>query len=416
MSDQVNRRTFLQRAAQTAAAGALLGNHLVQGEQSQTQPATQPALEWRNKQPTMSYAKLGRTGFMTSRCVFGAGGVYRNSRDMRLLEMAIDKGINYIDTGREYGSSEAAIAEVMKRQRDKVFIVSKAAHIGWPDMTVKPGEDAKAAKVYTDQLEESLRQMQVETIDCYMVQGVEHEWVVTMDALYDAFCKARKAGKVRYFGLATHTNIVKVCELAAKSGRYDAIMMAVNPNSLAQLAPTIETLHEAGIGTVAMKVSGAIRESSKESEERYGNMFADQKLSAHQQAFAYLLFRGKVDAFISHINSRQVLEENVVVPTLKLGQAQLESLRDNAVARAQGACRHCGDCIRSCQQDVRPADLLRCHAYLHIYHEADDARRLYENYGRAAADRCLACGTCRGVCPEGIDLPKVISNLRSEFA
>ena len=98
MLNKIDRRTFLHRAAHSAAAGALIGNLDLQA--AETQPSTRPALDWRNKQPSMAYARLGRTNFMTSRCIFGAGGLYQRSRDQQLLEIAIERGLNYIDTAR----------------------------------------------------------------------------------------------------------------------------------------------------------------------------------------------------------------------------------------------------------------------------------------------------------------------------
>ena len=378
--------------------------------------STQPALEWRNKQPTMTYARLGRTGFMASRCVFGAGGLYRSGGDTRLLEVAIERGMNYIDTGRPYPNSEAAIAGIAKRHRDRVWIVSKAGHIGWPDMKIKPGEETEAAKLYTEQLDESLRQLKVDVIDCYMIQGVEHDWVVTMDALYEAFVNARKAGKVRYFGLATHTNVPRICELAAKTQRYDVVMPAVNPNSLADLAPSIRKMHEAGIGVVSMKTSGPITRDPKVYDENYREMFAGQELSPYQRAYAYMLFRGDIDAFNAHMPNYRILEENLAVPTLKLGRADLDHLERRVLAETRGSCHHCGGCNRACPQGINVADMLRYHAYVHNYHEPDVARAFYEVLGKERAHLCAECGACQAACPESIDLAAVISSLRVKFS
>lgn len=413
MSDGMNRRTFLRQAARTAAAGAVIGNLELFGDDGSA--TTQPALEWRNKQPTMTYSRLGRTGFMASRFVFGAGGLYSRGGDMRLMELAVERGVNYLDTGRAYANSEAIIADFVKRHRDRVWIVSKAGHIGWPDMRIKPGQGAEAAKLYTDQLEESLRQLKVETVDCYMVQGVEHDWVVTMDELYEAFTKARTAGKVRYFGLATHTNVPQVCELAAKSKRYDVIMPAVNPNSLATLGPSIKKMRDAGIGVVSMKVSGPIRHNPKVYSEHYKQMFAGHELSPYQQAYAYMLFRGGIDAFISHTTNVKILEESLAVPTLKLGGAELNRIEEQTRNESRGACRHCGSCNHACPVGINVADMLRCHAYIHSYHERDVAKALYDALGRDRAHLCTDCGACQMACPESIDLAKVISALRIEL-
>ena len=295
-------------------------------------------------------------------------------------------------------------------------VLSKAGHIGWPDMRIKPGDDAQAAQLYTDQLEESLRQLQVDTIDCYMVQGVEHDWIVTMDALYEAFLKAREGGKVRYFGLATHTNVATVCDLAAESKRYDVVMLAVNPNSLADLAPSIKKMRDAGIGVISMKTSGPITRDPKVYDKKYDQMFAGQSLTPYQRAYAYMLARGGIDAFNSHMPNVRILEQNLAVPSLKLSRADLGHIEKQVLAETRGSCRHCGACNRACPEGVNVADMLRCHAYLHTYQERDLARSLYAASGRDRAFLCTQCGACQAACPESIDLGTVISSLRAELS
>ncbi|MGB9623744.1 MAG: aldo/keto reductase [Phycisphaerae bacterium] len=415
MSDEMNRRVFLGRAASLAAGSALLGGLEALGQTSR--PASEPALEWRNRQPTMAYAKLGRTNFMVSRCVFGAAGLYGGGKgDLRLLEAAIERGVNYIDTARGYGQSESALAGVLKKCREKVWIVSKATDMGYPRNVLKRGEDARAAKLYTDQLEESLRQLGVDTIDCYMVQGVEHDWVVTMDSLYEAFTKARKAGKVRFFGLATHTNVQDVCELAARTGRYDVVQLAVNPRSLEELGPAVKTMRAAGIGVISMKTGGPIGRNPKIYDPCYDPALLGGKLSPFQRAFAYMLARGRVDAFNSHMPTRQILEENLAVPTLKLAQADLDRIEEQVLAATRDSCRHCGDCDRACPNGLRPSVMLRCYSYEHHYRDPGMARAQYAMLGRDPAASCTGCGRCRSACRASIDLPAVIESLRERMA
>jgi predicted aldo/keto reductase-like oxidoreductase len=249
-----------------------------------------------------------------------------------------------------------------------------------------------------------------------MAQGVEHEWIVTMDELYATFEKARKAGKVRFFGLATHTNVPKVCELAAKSGRYDVVMLAMNPNSLKTLAPAIQTMRKADVGVVSMKASGAVQKDPKACDAVYGEVFEGQSLTAYQRANAYLLFRGGVDAFNSHMPNEKILLENLVIPTLKLGRASLDRLEDVAVAEASTACLHCGACSRACPNDVPVADMLRCHAYMQNYRDPWLARDLYAAVGAERISRCTGCATCRSACPQAYDLPTVVASVKAVMA
>ncbi|MBI4579453.1 MAG: aldo/keto reductase [Planctomycetes bacterium] len=411
MSNPMNRRQFLERAGRAALAGAAVP--AIHAAAANEPAATQPALEWRNRQPGMAYTKLGRTNFMTSRVAFGAGGLFENTGgDARLLELAVERGVNYIDTARGYGRSEAVIGQFAKQHRDKLFVVSKARDIGWPKMTIRKGEDAKCAALFSEQLDKSLSSLGFEPVDCYMIQGAEHDWIVTMDALYNVFEKARKAGKVRYFGLATHTNVGPVCELAAQTKRYDVVMLSIHPGNAADLAPAIGKMRQAGIGVVSMKTGGKVR--GDDFKDTFGGFFAGHNLTPHQKAFAWLLLRAQVDAFNSHMPNREILEENLAVPTLPLGKAELDAMENDLYAAYRGVCRHCGQCNAVCPNGVRPGDLLRCHAYrVHYREDAWAATALTECGGRESAARCRACGACSSRCPAGIDLPTFVGSLRA---
>lgn len=84
--------------------------------------------EWRNKQSEMAYRRLGRTGFMISQMVMGGNTIAPDNHDHVLL--ALDMGLNYLDTAPAYGRgrSEQGYSHVIKaRRRDKFFLNTKVS-------------------------------------------------------------------------------------------------------------------------------------------------------------------------------------------------------------------------------------------------------------------------------------------------
>jgi predicted aldo/keto reductase-like oxidoreductase len=116
----LNRREFL-----ATSAGAFLTTALSQKADA---ARGDEEGEWRNKQSGMSYRRLGRTGYMVSEIVMGGNELDLANLDHVLL--AMDHGLNYIDTASGYGNgrSERAVAGLVKaRGRDNFFLNTKVS-------------------------------------------------------------------------------------------------------------------------------------------------------------------------------------------------------------------------------------------------------------------------------------------------
>jgi aryl-alcohol dehydrogenase-like predicted oxidoreductase len=132
------RRDFLKTSLMvTAGTQVARTGNLLNASNSMSQPLPRPEGEWRNRQSEMRYRRLGRTGFMISEIVCG-GDPITPTRNQH-VELAIDLGLNYLDTSPGYGNgqSEMGYAPVIQgAKRDRVFVTTK--------VTVFPGNRAKA--------------------------------------------------------------------------------------------------------------------------------------------------------------------------------------------------------------------------------------------------------------------------------
>ncbi len=124
------RRNFLKTSAAASVGAGLQTWQAVAaaGQSPPREPASAESVEWRNRQSDMRYRRLGRTGFMVSEIVMGGNEIRPDNYEHVL--MALDMGLNYLDTSPAYGNgkSETAYAKVLKaRPRDKFFIASKVS-------------------------------------------------------------------------------------------------------------------------------------------------------------------------------------------------------------------------------------------------------------------------------------------------
>ncbi len=124
------RREFLRHSAAMVGGAAFAGA----AAESLTEaawaagPAAAAATEgeWRNKQSEMRYRRLGRTGFMVSEIVCGGDPI--SPTNNRHVELAIEMGLNYLDTAPAYGDGESEMGYagvIQGSKRDRVFINTK---------------------------------------------------------------------------------------------------------------------------------------------------------------------------------------------------------------------------------------------------------------------------------------------------
>jgi aryl-alcohol dehydrogenase-like predicted oxidoreductase len=294
-------------------------------------------LEHRNEQPSMTYRQLGRTNFMSSRLVFGCGAALAGGKAVRLLDRALEAGINHYDVGSDvvYKGSERSLAPFLKANRGNIWIASKAPL--W--VRIKPGESitseqAKtAARMWSEWLDGSLKDLQSEHVDAYYLMAVDNPALVSSEEFYNAFLDAKSAGKVGYFGLSTHKNAQKVLEAAIKTGWYDLAMIGVTPAgwynwdtkdlekdtpSLLELAPLLKQARDAGIGLVGMKAvrylapMGSLGKGDPSAFDTfYDEDFKASSLNPFQRAYAYVLEHG-LDVVNADMQNFKHLEENII--------------------------------------------------------------------------------------------------------
>ena len=228
--DSFDRREFMKIVATAAFSGPILWAEAYPGANAST--GSKETIH-RNEQPTMAYRKLGRTEFMSSRLVFGCGAALTGGRAVRLLRRAFEAGINHFDVGSDivYKGSERNLAPFLKDHRDKVWIVSKAPaffHTRSSD-SITLEQARSAARYWTGLMDASLKDLQTDFMDAYYLMAVDNPSLVRVEEVYNAFLKAKAAGKVGYFGLSTHKNAEKVLEAAIETGWYDLAMIGITP-------------------------------------------------------------------------------------------------------------------------------------------------------------------------------------------
>ena len=149
---------------------------------------------------------LGKTGLEVAPLALGSnvfGWTTDESMAFKLLDQFVESGFNLIDTadiystwvpGHQGGESESIIGRWLKKsgKRDRVLIATKVG------MEMSGGRvGLKKARIF-EAVEESLKRLQVETIDLY--QSHKDDLETPVEETLDAFTQLIRQGKVRAIG------------------------------------------------------------------------------------------------------------------------------------------------------------------------------------------------------------------------
>jgi aryl-alcohol dehydrogenase-like predicted oxidoreductase len=156
----------------------------------------------------MKHRKLGNTGLIVSEVALGTmqfGGKMNMGNlgqedATRMVKVALDRGINFIDTADVYslGESETSVGNALKGVRQEIVLATKV-RLPMSDNFNRSG----ATRVnITREVEGSLRRLQTDYVDLYQVHGWDsntplEETLRTLDDLV-------RQGKVRYIGLSNY--------------------------------------------------------------------------------------------------------------------------------------------------------------------------------------------------------------------
>jgi len=155
----------------------------------------------------MKYTRLGRTGVEVSRLCLGCM-MFGRKTDLddscRIIDRALDAGINFLDTANIYGrgASEQAVGEALKRnkRREDAFLATKV-HGRMKEGDHQPNRFGNSRRMIIEECTHSLRRLQTETIDLYQIHRPQGS--VPIDETLRALDDLIRQGKVRYIGCST---------------------------------------------------------------------------------------------------------------------------------------------------------------------------------------------------------------------
>ena len=172
----------------------------------------------------MDMTTLENTGLKVSR--LGAGLVQIGQLTLdeveqagRVLNAALDAGINFLDTAECYGNSEELVGQAIAHRRHEFVLATKAGHVAG-GYSGQPW----TAQTVTDSIERSLARMRTDYVDLVQLHAYDVP-APPPDDVIQAVLDAKQAGKTRFIGYSQEN---EEAEWAVKSGLFDTLQTAFN--------------------------------------------------------------------------------------------------------------------------------------------------------------------------------------------
>ncbi|WP_026474631.1 aldo/keto reductase [Alkaliflexus imshenetskii] len=153
----------------------------------------------------MNYRKLGKTGFNVSEISLGTwqvggkwGSEFDNASADKIINTAIDRGVNFIDTADVYenGLSEKAVGRVVRSRSEKVYVATKCGRQINPHVN-----EAYQPKVLQQFVEDSLRRTGLERLDLIQLHCPPTE-VYYRPEIFEMFDRLKEQGKIANLGVS----------------------------------------------------------------------------------------------------------------------------------------------------------------------------------------------------------------------
>jgi len=383
-----SRRTFLRTLAVGAAAtiGAAAGLRVA------------PPAAAAEEQTGMRRRLLGRTKLEVAQLGMGTNRLNNEA----VVRRALDLGMNYFDTAECYvdGNSEIALGKALRGRREQAVIATK-----WHTDGKTPAADLLAS------LDGSLKRLDMDHVDLVQIHGADSVDQVNSDEVWDAFTRARDAGKVRFNGVTMHENQVAVARAAISGGRYDAILIPYNAFIAERVSAVLAEAANAGVGAVVMKALQPVHGPNE------AEAFKGLRGNPCQRAIQWVLRNPNVSTVIVGMPTFDELEENYRAATMPASEAELDEFEAAVASAAVGSCHLCGACTGQCPAGVRVAQIMRYLMYHDGYGEREHAAALYRELpsGSSAAP-CALCARCKPVCPWGVPVRERMLRAHSVLA
>ena len=360
----------------------------------------------------------------------------------RLVDYAIEHGVNYFDTSPAYckGRSEKATGIALSRHpRDKYFIATKLSNFS-------PSTWSRQASL--EMYHNSFKELQVDYIDYLLLHGIGMGGMESLNGRYidngvlDYLLKEREAGRIRNLGFSYHGDIEVFDYLLSQHDKYKWDFVQIQLNYLdwkhaRELNPRntdaeylYGELASRNIPAVIMEplLGGRLSNVPDHIVARLRQQEPDRSVASW--AFRYAGTFPGVLTVLSGMTYMEHLQDNLrsYCPLQPLSDKENDFLYETANLMVQYPTIPCNDCkyCMPCPYGLDiPGILLHYNKCVNQGNVPESSQA--ENYRQARqaflvgydrsvprlrqANHCIGCNQCSPHCPQNINIPEQLHRI-----
>ncbi len=366
--------------------------------------------------------KLSMLGFGAMRLpvLGGDDGNIDRGEAKKMIDRAMAAGINYYDTAWGYhnGNSEIVVGEALSAYpRDSYYIATKF-----------PGYDLSNMPKVKEIFEKQLEKTGMEYFDFYLFHNVcemnIEQYLDPKYGIFDYLMEQKKNGRIKHLGFSCHgeyNNLKRFIDAYGEHMEFCQIQLNYLDYKFQDAKAKVELLCDHNIPVWVMEPlrGGRLAKLDQQSESELKALRQDEAVPAW--AFRFLQSIDGVTMVLSGMSTMEQLEDNLKTfeDDKPLNDAEMKALMDivdRMQKRKSIPCTACHYCVSHCPQGLDIPYLISLYNE-HILTSEDGGMAFIAPMALAALDddkkpaACLHCHSCEKVCPQQIK----ISDMMTDF-
>lgn len=329
-----------------------------------------------------------------------------------MVEYAINNGVNYFDTAWGYhgGESEKVIGKVLaKYPRNSYFLATK-----FPGYDL--GNMGKVEEIFNTQLERT----GAEYFDFYLIHNVCEmnidEYLNPVHGTLPFLLKQKKAGKIKHLGFSAHGSVPVMKRFLEMYGEYmEFCQIQLNwiDIKFQKADEKMKLLKELNIPVWVMEpLRGGKLAGNINLPQAFAEKYPD--FSPVKQSYRFLKSFPEIKVVLSGASSLEQMKENVALFSEEdpLSEEEMSDLIALGKTLTAGVpCTACRYCVSSCSMGIDIPEIIS------MYNEHKFTgggflapMKLQSIPEEHRPSGCIACGKCRELCPQNINIPEIMSD------